>query len=72
MALVPAEGVDEDELLDLAAAVEDASEHPIARAIRGPRPQAPRLRCRRRGVQEQRRPGSRSRRGRPQGRRRAP
>jgi len=32
-ALVPAEGVGEEELLRLAAAVEDASEHPIARAI---------------------------------------
>jgi Cu+-exporting ATPase len=35
VALVPAEGVDEEELLQLAAAVEDASEHPIARAIAG-------------------------------------
>ncbi len=32
-ALVAAEGVPEDELLRLAAGVEDASEHPIARAI---------------------------------------
>ena len=32
-ALVPAEGVGEDELLRLAAAAEDPSEHPIARAI---------------------------------------
>jgi Cu+-exporting ATPase len=31
--LVPSEGVGEQELLQLAAAVEDASEHPIARAI---------------------------------------
>ncbi|MST33531.1 heavy metal translocating P-type ATPase [Acidimicrobiaceae bacterium USS-CC1] len=34
-ALVPAEGVSEDELLRLAAAAEDASEHPIARAVAG-------------------------------------
>ena len=32
-ALVPASGVGEEELLRLAAAVEDASEHPIARAV---------------------------------------
>ncbi|HZE06285.1 MAG TPA: heavy metal translocating P-type ATPase, partial [Solirubrobacteraceae bacterium] len=32
-ALVPADGVTEEELLRLAAAAEDASEHPIARAI---------------------------------------
>ena len=32
-AVVAAEGVDEDELVRLAAGVEDASEHPIARAI---------------------------------------
>jgi Cu+-exporting ATPase len=32
-ALVPADGVPEDELLRLAAGAEDASEHPIARAI---------------------------------------
>ncbi|HYA44678.1 MAG TPA: heavy metal translocating P-type ATPase, partial [Acidimicrobiales bacterium] len=32
-ALVPATGVAEEELLSLAAAVEDASEHPVARAI---------------------------------------
>jgi Cu+-exporting ATPase len=35
VALVPGEGVGEQELLRLAAAVEDASEHPIARAIAG-------------------------------------
>jgi Cu+-exporting ATPase len=46
-ALVPAAGVAEDELLRLAGATEDASEHPIARAIAehgrkelGPLPQA--------------------------------
>ncbi len=46
-ALVPAAGVAEDELLRLAGAAEDASEHPIARAIAehgrkelGPLPQA--------------------------------
>ena len=33
VALVPARGVDEEELLRLAAAAEDASEHPIARSI---------------------------------------
>jgi Cu+-exporting ATPase len=32
-AVVPADGVDEDELLRLAAGAEDASEHPIARAV---------------------------------------
>ncbi len=32
-AVVPAEGVDEEELVRLAAGAEDASEHPIARAI---------------------------------------
>jgi Cu+-exporting ATPase len=32
-AVVPADGVDEQELLRLAGALEDASEHPIARAI---------------------------------------
>ncbi|MFT4157507.1 MAG: heavy metal translocating P-type ATPase [Microbacterium sp.] len=31
--VIPAEGVDEEEVLRLAAAVEDASEHPIAHAI---------------------------------------
>ncbi len=31
--LVPADGIPEDELLGLAASVEDASEHPIARAV---------------------------------------
>lgn len=31
--VVPADGVDEDELLRLAGALEDASEHPIARAV---------------------------------------
>ncbi|HET9093789.1 MAG TPA: heavy metal translocating P-type ATPase [Solirubrobacteraceae bacterium] len=34
-ALVPAEGVSADELLRLAASAEDASEHPIARAVAG-------------------------------------
>jgi Cu+-exporting ATPase len=33
MALVPAEGISEDELLRLAASVEQASEHPLAAAI---------------------------------------
>ncbi|WP_314175385.1 heavy metal translocating P-type ATPase [Streptomyces winkii] len=39
--VVPGEGVDEDELLRLAGSLEDASEHPIARAIaRGARERA--------------------------------
>ncbi|MDP1819082.1 MAG: heavy metal translocating P-type ATPase [Acidimicrobiales bacterium] len=33
VAVVPAEGTDEDEVLRLAGSLEDASEHPIARAI---------------------------------------
>ncbi|HVX47308.1 MAG TPA: heavy metal translocating P-type ATPase [Mycobacteriales bacterium] len=39
--VVPATGADRDELLRLAAAVEAASEHPVAQAIRSPQPVPP-------------------------------